>query len=118
MQEFLETVVRNSELKAQLKALNDKSGAGIVYVIAIAAEYGFMLSEAGFKPEVQELDADEFMAASGGKSAPRCGCVLAGDAEVGSDGKLILDDGTCACAFFGSKCVDREQPDIRIRVGA
>ena len=56
MQEFLETVVRNSELKAQLKALNDKSGAGIVYVIAIAAEYGFMLSEAGFKPEVQGLE--------------------------------------------------------------
>ena len=49
MQEFLETVVRNSELKAQLKALNDKSGAGIAYVIAIAAEYGYALSEAGFK---------------------------------------------------------------------
>ena len=63
-------------------------------------------------------NADELMAASGGKSAPRCGCVLAGDAEVGSDGKLELYDEPCACAFFGGKCVDREQPDIRIRVGA
>ena len=58
------------------------------------------------------------MVASGGKSAPRCGCVLAGDAEVGSDGKLILDDETCACAFFGGNCVYREQPNICIRVGA
>ncbi len=56
MQEFLETVVRNSELKVQLMALNDKSGAGIAYVIATAAEYGFALSEAGFKPEVQGLE--------------------------------------------------------------
>lgn len=56
MQEFLETVVRNSELKVQLMALNDKSGAGIAYVIATAAEYGFALSEVGFKPEVQGLE--------------------------------------------------------------
>lgn len=48
--------MRNSELKVQLMALNDKSGAGIVYVIAIAAEYGYALSEAGFKPEVQGLE--------------------------------------------------------------
>lgn len=56
MKGFLEAVVRNSELKVQLMALNDKSGAGIVYVIAIAAEYGYALSEAGFKPEVQGLE--------------------------------------------------------------
>ncbi len=91
VKEFAKYLSENKEVAQKIDIAGDGS-ADYEKLSAIARENGFDITAEDFKPEQNELDADELKNVAGGLE---CTCVLAGGGTE-SDGYK-----PCACVTYG-----------------
>lgn len=95
MKEFLELIEKDEKLKQKVAEMDANADAKVSDYIALAAEYGVVITEADFKQvKAAELSEDELDAVAGGKF---CGCVGGG----GGTGEDSTHTKTCACILGG-----------------
>ena len=88
LKKFLEVVSTNEELQKKL------TNASKEEIVAVAAEAGFVLTDADLVQK-NELSDDELDTVAGGGRKANCGC------GVGGGGTGDESDDTCACVVYG-----------------
>lgn len=90
---FLEIVSKENALIERLRALNEETE-----IIAMAAEFGIVLTAADFGLPEGEMSTRELADVTGGADSGGCGCLLAGG---GGGTQMDGDTYGCACVGYG-----------------